>query len=262
MKKIDIMQECICIQRILSVLQGKIPSNKQLSVNGRHSDAFVYVTAGSCTYRFDDQTEFTASAGDVFYLPFCAVYTMNIHASDYKFIFCDFEFAQTEARSSALCASKAFKSMENLFVKLLNRHRASTGCARTECMSILYGIYSALQQDAQKSYIGKSHAQAMLEAKQAINEHFNDPDFSISALSEKIGISEVYLRKLFKAQNAITPSGYLISLRLEHAKKLMRYPFLTLEECAKQSGFSSLQYFCRLFKKETGISPGKYKKEL
>ena len=81
-------------------------------------------------------------------------------------------------------------------------------------------------------------------------------------LAEKIGISEVYLRKLFKAQYGITPSNYLISVRLENAKKLMRYPFITLEECALQSGFSSLQYFCRLFKKETGISPGKYRKKL
>ena len=34
------------------------------------------------------------------------------------------------------------------------------------------------------------------------------------------------------------------------------------KEKLTESGFSSLQYFCRLFKKETGISPGKYKNGL
>ena len=128
-------------------------------------------------------------------------------------------------------------------------------------MSILYGIYSILQQDAHKKYLGKNKENKAAEAMRYIDENFTLPEFSISLLAEKIGMSEVYIRKLFKAQYGISPSKYLISIRLENAKKLMKYPFLTLEECALQSGFSSLQYFCRLFKKETGISPGKYKKE-
>ena len=262
MKKIDIMQESLCIQRILSVIQGEIPRNKLLNVKGRHSDAFVYVLSGSCTYQFDDKTEFKATAGDVFYLPYRAKYTMNIYANDYKFIFCDFQFAETEARESALYSNQTSKIIDNLFAKLLNRHRSSSYGAYTECMSVLYNIYSTLQQDTQKSCLGKSKEKNIIEAKRYIDESFNLPEISISLLAEKIGISEVYLRKLFNAKYGISPSSYLISVRLESAKKLMKYPFLTLEECALQSGFSSLQYFCRIFKKETGISPGKYRKEL
>lgn len=262
MKKTDIMQESLCIQRILSVIQGKIPSNKILSVKGRHSDAFVYVISGSCTYRFDDKIEFTANAGDVFYLPYQSIYTMHIRTGDYNYIFCDFEFAETAARCSALYSNQELKNINNLFIKLLNRHNSSASNAYTESMSILYGIYSTLQQNTQKSYLDESKKRDMIIAKQHIDESFNHPELSISQLAEKIGISEVYLRKLFKAQYGVSPSSYLISIRLENAKKLMKYPFLTLEECALQSGFSSLQYFCRLFKKETGSSPGKYRKEL
>lgn len=255
------MQENVCIQRILSVVQGKIPSNKLLSVKERHSDAFVYVTEGSCTYRFDDETEFKAAAGDVFYLPNRSVYTMYIHSEEYKFIFCDFEFAEAEARCSTICSNQELKNINNLFVKLLNRYNSSASNAYTECMSILYGIYSTLQQDTQKSYIGKSKERNMIKAKQLIDEGFNLPAFSISMLAEQLGISEVYLRKLFKEAYGVSPSSYLTSIRLKNARTLMRYTFLTLEECAVQSGFSSLQYFCRIFKKETGISPGKYRKD-
>ena len=95
-----------------------------------------------------------------------------------------------------------------------------------------------------------------------MDERFKDAAFGVASVAEEIGISEVYLRKLFRAQFGISPSKYLILVRLENAKALMKYPFLNLEECALQSGFSSLQYFCRLFKKETGISPGKYKNGL
>ena len=263
MKKTDIMQENLCIQKIITVIQGKNPNHhKLLTVKSRHSDAFVYVISGSCTYRFDDKTEFKVTAGDVFYLPYQSIYTMYIHTDDYKFIFCDFEFAEPSARRSALYSHQDLKNVDSLFFKLLNRYRASAKNTYIECMSILYSIYGLLQQDTQKSYIGKSKERNMIEARCYIDENFNLPEFSISQLAEKIKICEVYLRKLFRAQYGISPSKYLISVRLKNAKKLMKYPFLTLEECALQSGFSSLQYFCRLFKKETGISPGKYRKEL
>ena len=263
MKKIDIMQENLCIQKIITVIQGKNPNyHKLLTVKSRHSDAFVYVISGSCTYRFDDKTEFKVTAGDVFYLPYQSIYTMYIHTDDYKFIFCDFEFTEPSARRSALYSHQDLRDVDSLFFKLLNRYRASANNSYIECMSILYSIYGLLQQDTQKSYLGKSNETKMIEARRYIDESFNLPEFSITLLAERIEMSEVYLRKLFRAQYGISPSKYLISVRLKNAKKLMKYPFLTLEECALQSGFSSLQYFCRLFKKETGISPGKYRKEL
>lgn len=262
MKKTDITQESLCIQKIISVIKGNIDHQKPITVKGRHCDAFIYVISGSCTYRFDDKIKFKASEGDVFYLPYGSVYTMHIHTNDYKFIFCDFKFSEEEARCGVLYQNQKPKNIENLFLKLLNSFNSSSLNAGTECMSILYGIYSILQQDAQKSYLGKNKKNKASEAMRYIDEGFNLPEFSISSLADKLGVSEVYIRKLFKAQYGISPSKYLISVRLGNAKKLIKYPFLTLEECARQSGFSSLQYFCRLFKKETGISPAKYRKEL
>ena len=262
MAKTDILQENLCIRRLLTVIKGKNPQHhKLLSNRERHSDAFVYVISGSCTYRFEDQTEFTAKAGDVFYLPYRSSYTMYIHDNNYRFIFCDFEFAEPEEKQSALYPHEAQKNADMLFTKLLNRYHSPANNAYTECMSILYGIYSSLRQETQKNYLGKSKEEIAARAKQLIDEDFANSAFGISSLAEKIGISEVYLRKLFKAQYGISPSQYLLSVRLRNSQKLMQYPFLTLRECALQSGFSSLQYFCRTFKKEIGIPPGEYRKK-
>jgi len=51
-------------------------------------------------------------------------------------------------------------------------------------------------------------------------------------------------------------------VRMEKAKQFMSYPFITLEECAKRCGFSSQQYFCRVFKKNIGMTPAEYKKRI
>lgn len=263
MDKTNIMQENLCIQKIDSVIKGKnCQYRKLLKNNGRHSDAFVYILEGSCTYRFDDKIEFTATTGDVFYLPRQSVYSMFIHTQSYEFIFCDFEFADSSPKHSALYSHQDLNHIDSLFYKLLNRYHASSGNTYAECMSILYHIYSLLQQHTEQGYLSKDKKDDMASAKRYMDEHLSQPELSISLLAEQCNVSEVYFRKLFKARYGLPPSKYLASIRLKNATKLMNYPFLTLDECALQSGFSSLQYFCRLFKKETGISPGKFRKGL
>ena len=112
MKKINIIQETLCIKKIITVIQGKNEKHhKLLNVKSRHSDAFVYVISGSCTYRFDDKTEFKVTAGDVFYLPYQSIYTMYIHTDDYRYIFCDFEFAESSERLSALYSHQDLKNV-------------------------------------------------------------------------------------------------------------------------------------------------------
>lgn len=262
MDKTDITRQTLCIKRIISVIKGEnTHHHKLLTVNGRHSDAFVYVLSGECDYQFDNGTEFKASAGDVFYLPHKAVYTMYIRTGDYRFIFCDLEFDGGEMRRGALYPGQELKNVGALFEKLYNKHRTSSESSCAECMALLYSIYGVLQQSKRRIYLDGDKRKDMLEARRCIDEGFKSPSLSISALAEQSGISEVYFRRLFKAHCGLAPSRYLLTVRLENAKRLMQYPFLTLEECALQSGFSSLQYFCRVFKKENGISPGRYRSE-
>ena len=128
-------------------------------------------------------------------------------------------------------------------------------------MSVLYAIYNSLQRETEHVYLEKEKKEIIADSKKYMEENFNNSELSIPMLAQRIGISEVYFRKLFKSMYAISPLKYLTSLRLKNAITLMEYPVLSLEECALQSGFSSLQYFCRIFKKEFGISPGKYRKK-
>ena len=79
-------------------------------------------------------------------------------------------------------------------------------------------------------------------------------------MPDDAGMSEVYFRKLFKQLYHLTPGQYLTAVRVKRTRELPAYPYLTLEECAKQCGFSTVQYFCRVFKEHTGQTPAKYKK--
>ena len=258
----DITKVNLSIKRISLVFKNTIPyMTRRIYVSGRHSDAFVYVIRGSCQYEFESGERFLAESGDVFYLPYKSVYTMQLGRGDYKFIYCDFEFFDSSGRP-AIFKSDSTEATEALFTRLYNLYRQNPEKSHTECMSLLYSIYASLQDRVvHTSHKGDLNALAIY-AKERIDEWYGNPDLSISALSREAKISEVYLRKLFKEKYGISPMKYLTSVRLKNAKKLMDYPFLSLAECSKRSGFSTVQYFGRVFLKEFGISPGQYRKEM
>lgn len=261
MKKTDITQSNLYISNVINVIKASNNQHhKLLKINGRHSDAFVYILSGSCKYVFDDKTEFTANAGDIIYLAHKAVYTMYIFSPKYRFIFCDFEFNTTEKRKSAIFTPE--KSAENLFYKLLSFNLKMPNTSFAEMLSTLYKIYSCAILSQKTLTPVDTTSQKISQIKEFIDQNYADVNLSVSILAEKTDLSEVYLRKLFKQEFLETPSQYITNVRLEKAKSLMKYPFLTLEDCAKQCGFSSLQYFCRVFKSSTGISPNKFRKQL
>ncbi|MBQ8758621.1 MAG: DUF861 domain-containing protein, partial [Clostridia bacterium] len=91
MNKLDISENRLYIRNLTNVIKRGLQKKGPLNTFGRHSDGFIYILSGSCTYTFDDGYTFTVNAGDILYLAHKAVYRMDVH-NDYNFIFCDFEF--------------------------------------------------------------------------------------------------------------------------------------------------------------------------
>ena len=263
MNTVDITKSTCHIKNILQVIKSKNTRyNKRLVQNCRHSDAFVYITSGSCTYTFSDGREQTAHAGDILYLAHNATYTMYIHDENYMFIFCDFEFDADAQRECMIITAPNPAHAENLFLKLWNQYRIPRTSSNVEMLSILYSIYAIIINARNADYIQPHQRNKIQELKEYIDLNYSDPNLSVSSLSEMAGMSEVYFRKLFGKKYGQTPSKYILSTRLRKARELMKYPFITLADIAEQCGFSSQQYFCRIFKENLGITPTEYSKKL
>lgn len=262
MNKADISKTNLYLTNLINVLSSQLTDQKSIHVDGRHSDAFVFVTTGSCTYTFaDDHSQLTVQKGDILYLAHNAIYTMDIHTNKYQSIYCDFQFDTASPRKSMIYRPANISFTENLFLRLMSTSRSASASAFSDCMFILYNIYSVIQETANTKYTEPGVKHHISQAHKYITENFKDESLSVSQLAETAGMSEVYFRRLFKAQYGLSPARYITSVRLKKAKELMKYPFLTINDCALQSGFSSLQYFCRVFKSATGMTPSQYRKQ-
>lgn len=69
-----------------------------------------------------------------------------------------------------------------------------------------------------------------------------------------------YLSRLFSTVEGITIEKYFTKLRIEKVKELLFYGELSLSEIAHQLEYSSAAYLSTAFKKETGMTPGEFKK--
>lgn len=262
MSRVDITKNNLYLKKLINVLRSEIVNRSKIThLKGRHSDAFVYVTKGSCTYVFENGHTCTVNEGDILYLAHKELYTMYVHTPRYSSIYCDFEFYGDESRRSDVYTPKNTRETEDLFKRLIRNYNSPSKTTFAECMSMLYTVYAIVINSANEQYLNKTLKSKIEDTKLYIDMNFKNKALTVVELAEMADISEVYYRKLFKSIYGESPSKYITSVRLESGRKLMKYPFLTLEECAMQSGFSTVQYFCRVFKKKTGITPAKYRKE-
>lgn len=95
-------------------------------------------------------------------------------------------------------------------------------------------------------------------AKQFIYKNF-DKDITVDEMAKYINMSASYFSKVFKNITGFSPYDYLLTIRLDKAKELLRQTDNSIETIAFKTGFNSTSNFIYFFKKETGISPLKFR---
>ncbi|WP_230398724.1 response regulator [Novisyntrophococcus fermenticellae] len=99
------------------------------------------------------------------------------------------------------------------------------------------------------------------KAKHIINDHISDPEFNIDDVSADLYISANYLRQIFKQQSEETFGEYLIRIRMEKAKDILKTPDIKIHEIAEATGFSNQRYFAVCFKKRFNQTPTEYREK-
>lgn len=95
--------------------------------------------------------------------------------------------------------------------------------------------------------------------KLLVEEYYADCNFGLSTAADKMGITSSYLSRLFKKETGKNFLDYLVDVRMQRAKYLLKTTSLCNSEIAAQIGFSSNHYFGRVFKKKCGLTPKQYR---
>ena len=75
-------------------------------------------------------------------------------------------------------------------------------------------------------------------------------------------IFQAHFCRFFKAATGKTALEYINEYRVDRAQVLLEKTSMSLSEIAESVGFDDLNYFCRLYKRIKGTSPGKHRAEI
>ena len=101
---------------------------------------------------------------------------------------------------------------------------------------------------------------SVLEVKTYLDENY-ESKISLDSLCSKFFISKHYLTHSFKEQFGMTITSYLLSVRITHAKQLLRFTNKSVEEIGYEVGIGAPHYFSRVFKEVEGVSPTVYREQ-
>lgn len=97
------------------------------------------------------------------------------------------------------------------------------------------------------------------EALRMIEEH-NGLELSLTAAAERLKVNPSYLSRVFKEKTGENFSEYITKVRLNRSKSLLLETDLLVKEIGERLGYAQSNYFIRLFREFTGMTPAEFRR--
>ena len=94
--------------------------------------------------------------------------------------------------------------------------------------------------------------------KQYLAQHITDT-VRIEDICNEFDYSRSYLNRRFQAETGSSLAAYITTLKIEEAKRLIRETDLNFAQISERLSFDNPQYFSRVFRKRTGMTPTEFK---
>lgn len=162
----------------------------------------------------------------------------------------------------ALCARSAIKGGITPEIAYVLRDQYIQKAESAESIAAITKVNQLMLDD----YVHRVHhakkntdiSPAIRESCDYITLHLNEK-WDIHFLAAKQGYSDYYFSEKFKKETGLSVRAYTIKKKIEKAQEYLRHSNMSVQEISDEFGFSSQSHFGRVFREETGISPGEYR---
>lgn len=149
------------------------------------------------------------------------------------------------------------KQLERMFKECDEKNTGWRLKIRSQLCSMLVEcsrIYESHEGESSDKNLYSGH---ITQALNYIDEHYAEDTLTVQEVGEYVGVTADYLSRQFRKVTGIAVKEYIRRFRLSRAVTFLQQG-CSVGETAQRSGFHSIAYFSREFKKEMGISPSQY----
>ena len=246
----------------------KFLKNSRNSTSNWHKNPeIIYVSQGEGVLQNDGKS-YPMKQGDIFIInPETVHHIFSEKGIDYYFVIIDEEFCMQNgiAVGNYSFSIKVNDSVtkEN-FLKIIKETESYTeeytdiapAKLRSAVLELLIDICEKHSEKKTESR-EKVAVDYVKKALEYINDNFKN-DITLEEIADYIGINKFYLTREFKRFTNQTVFFCINTLRCKNAESLLQSG-ATITEAALESGFESVSYFSRTYKKIRGFSPSAYK---
>jgi len=145
------------------------------------------------------------------------------------------------------------------FYDFLKNHSVRSGAPETllKAQELIVDFYTKAAQNN-----STEKTSSFTEKACRLLEENLESKISLEKIARKTGMTYETFRKRFKEELNDSPMDYRIKARISKARHLLAEPDMRLKEIASILGYPDVSDFSRQFKKFTGLSPQKYKKQV
>lgn len=255
-----------------------------------HSHDFtevVIVNSGRGRHIFDDK-EFPIAAGDIFIIPkgvkhgyvnedsllitnmVFQMSSVDEHFPEIKSMPGFFAFLMAESSGDVLknnpgtllnLSKEELLHVETIQAGIRKEQLAHQAGSKSMCLIYLAELLiylSRLIEHRPEAEIPSDSYSALAKVYSYINGHYKDK-ISIEILAQTARMSERNFQRLFTKTYSMSPMSYLMKIRLEKSRDLLRSTSWEISKVAAESGFQENSYFSLQFKKAFKVSPRQYR---
>jgi len=151
----------------------------------------------------------------------------------------------------------SLEQIKNLLNELLEEYEQNLPGCNTALLCGFSKLIVLLSRNYPQN--GEQHTAWRIAVAAAKMERDFSESISVAELAESVQMSERHFRRQFETFYHVSPSAYLLRLRMEAARKLLLQENLSITQVALACGFSDCNYFSRIFRQQTGETPSDYR---
>ena len=230
-----------------------MPKTDKWQAKNRKSHIFGIELGGISVHYFGDK-KYTLEKNDILFFNKKDDYSVDVleKGESLSVHFTTYEDIETD---SFVIKGGGTPEMITLLERLV-KENSSVGYD-LKMSELFYRLCFLVEQARKKTYSKKDSRMTLV--KDYLDRKYREKD-CLEKASELSGVSRRRFNDLFKNSFGITPNRYIVKLKTEYAKQLLRVAELSVSEVSELCGFSDIYYFSKVFKSEYGISPSDYRK--